>query len=132
MGPNNITTRAAIGRLKQMGPADFLVTFRSELRDNEVAFFVGKEVAIPLLDDKGIGPAFLFAAGGRERFPDAIAVAGFDAAKLTITADAVDVFARKCGRAHDAVKGLGVPLILARPAPELFHARFVAFEFEHQ
>src|ERR1041384_6852506 len=114
-----------------MRAADFFVTFGTELRDNEIAFFVGQKEAITIFDDERRGPAHFFATGRFKTFPDAFAGVGVEAAELAVAAHAVNVAAIEERRAHDAVQTVGVPFTLALAAPEQSRRRLGRIQLPH-
>lgn len=57
MRPNNVSTGHRVGRLEEINSAQFLVALRRELRDDQIAFFIGEKEAICVLDDEGVRPA---------------------------------------------------------------------------
>src|SRR5262249_3274808 len=78
-------------------------------------------------------PAFFFVRGGLERFPDAFAGVGLEAAQLAVAAHAVDVAVLDDRGRHDGVQAVGLvgKLALAFAAPKYGFRRLVRVELEH-
>ena len=131
MRPHHRTTRVGGGWLEEIGPADLLVAFRSELRDDEIALFIGEEEAVSVFDDEGISPAHRFVSrGGGKGFPDTFTRVELQTAKLAVAAHAVDVTVFDEGRAHEAVQRVGVFFTEAFAFPMQRGFRFRGVEFE--
>src|SRR2546422_6251078 len=109
--PQHIAASGGVGGFEQVRAADFFVAARGEFGDDQVAFLVEEEKAVPVFDDESVGPADGFArGGGLESFPNALARAGFEAAQLAVAADAVDVAVFEEGRTHNGVEAFSVLL----------------------
>src|SRR5262245_31601862 len=132
MAPNNLAICHRVGRLKQVRAADFFVTFRAELRDDEIAFLVRQKKAVAVFDDERSGPAFFFSARGNKCFPHTLAGVSLKATELAITARAVNVAVLDEWRGDDAVKRVGIALAIALAAPDLGGRRLVAVKLQHQ
>src|SRR5258708_30123864 len=93
-----------------MRAADFLVTFGTELRDNQVAFLVEQKKSVRVFYDERVGPAHFLAVGrgGVQRFPEALAGVRLEAAQLAIAANAVNMAVLQEWRAHGGMEGVRV------------------------
>ena len=69
---------------------------------------------------------------GAQVFPDALAVAGVEAAQFPVTVHAINIVAFHVRRADHGVQGIGVTLAAAVPPPKCLDPRLVLAELEHQ
>src|SRR5262249_50386199 len=104
----------AVCRFQDVGAVDLVVALRCEPRDDQVAFLVEDEPAPAGLtlrairgnvrDEERVAPAHFLAAGGGEGLPQPLTGVRFQAAKLAVTPDAVDVAVQDDRRGHEAVE----------------------------
>src|SRR5206468_498573 len=104
MRPNNVAAGGGAGRCEQVRAADLFVAFGTEFGDDQIAFFIGQKEPVSIFYDEGIGPADRLAIRrGLKRFPNAFTSLSFQAAKLSVTADSIDVAIFEEGSAKDGV-----------------------------
>src|SRR5262245_40815108 len=133
MRPDDIAPRRLVGRLQYLRAANLVVALWRQTRDDEVALLVKNEIAILVRDQERVRPASLLAAGSLERFPQAFAGRGFQAAQLAVAAHAIDVAVLHDGSAHEAMQAVGQLAGLAATFafPEDLSARLLGVEFQH-
>src|ERR1041384_3105123 len=133
MRPDDEPATIFVGRFEEVGAAELFIALRAEVGNDEIAEFVEEEKPITVLDDKGVSPADpLAGGGGLERFPDALAGLGFEAAELTIAANAVDIAILEKGCAEDRVQVSSVFLADFLRAPKRGGSRFAGIELKHE
>ncbi len=59
--PQHIAASGGVGGLEQVRAADFFVAARGKFGDDQVAFLVEEEKAVPVFNDESVGPADGFA-----------------------------------------------------------------------
>src|SRR5437016_10653119 len=133
MGPQHITPGGRVRRFKQVRAAEFLVAARTKVRDDQVSLLVEQEKPVGILHDEGVGPADGFASGSRLKcFPDPFARVRFQAAKLAVTADAIDIALFQKWRTHDGVQMGRVLFALLFRAPQSRGYRPRRVESKHE
>ena len=83
MRPDGHAAGFGSGGFDELGAADFLVTLRSELRDDEFALLIGEEDPVAVGDEEGVPPAAF--ASEFSRFPETLAGIGVQAAELSLS-----------------------------------------------
>src|SRR3954447_9328513 len=118
MHPEHFAAKRTARRVEEVSATDFFVRLGCEPRDDQIALFIEQEKSVAVLDDENLSGAGSFRSMGLERFPDALAGVGSDAAEhaaaVVASVDAVDVPVLKKRRAENAVEG-GLFLDVAIP-----------------
>src|SRR5262249_588422 len=79
--PNDVSPVERVGRIKQVNPADFVITLRCESSPNEISFVRKEKSGISIGGDVDTGAVFQVSHG--VGLPDLIAVAGIQANKFS-------------------------------------------------
>src|SRR5438477_11652623 len=116
-----------------MRSADFLVTFRAQPGDDQIALFVEEEKPVAVFHDEGIGPADRFAGSGcLEGFPNAFSSSCFQAAQLAVTANAINIIVLEKWCAHNGIKMRGILLARLFGPPKCTGRWFARIELHHE
>ena len=117
---------------EQMSPADFFVSFRRHLRQDQVTLLAEEYVTIFMANDERIAPACRLLAGRFKRGPLAITILDIQASGFSVAANAVDVIAINDRSTHQTVQRIGILFIFAVTLPDDGRLWLRLIEFQQQ